>query len=269
MSKFSSLDSMKKKQEEEEKRQEFYAGGTDARGGGSGLSVLGPPGSGAPRSGGPPGGGDSIADRLVAQASAQGAGGAPDASDSDTPSITLALYRNGFILNEGEFRDTTIPENRQILEGLMSGRTRKDLAELVGVDPNKSLNISLQDKRGEDYTPPPPPAYVAFSGGNSLAASVSVDESAQFTIEHCPVVPPECDESAPNTLIQIRLSNGKKVRAKLNHSHTVSDILGIIRREGGAGAPFGLAAGFPPAPVRDLSATIKDAGLIGAAITQT
>lgn len=36
--------------------------------------------------------------------------------------------------------------------------------------PNGGLSVSLSDKTGEKYTPPPPPAYIAFSGtGTSLS----------------------------------------------------------------------------------------------------
>lgn len=48
------------------------------------------------------------------------------------------------------------------------------------------------------------------------------------------------------------------------HIHNVY----TFHREGGAAVRFTLSAGFPPKDVTDSSANIKDAGLLGAAITQ-
>lgn len=36
--------------------------------------------------------------------------------------------------------------------------------ELEGEDRDEDVEIGLVDKRQEDYVPPPPPAYTAFSG---------------------------------------------------------------------------------------------------------
>ena len=33
------------------------------------------------------------------------------------------------------------------------------------------IEVSLNDKRQEDFVPPPPPAYIAFSKGNTLGGS--------------------------------------------------------------------------------------------------
>lgn len=43
---------------------------------------------------------------------------------------------------------------------------------------------------------------------------------------------------------------------------------GAFNREGGAAARFTLSAGFPPKDVADSGATVAEAGLLGAAITQ-
>ncbi len=40
--------------------------------------------------------------------------------------------------------------------------------------PKGGLSVSLSDKTGEKYVPPPPPAYIAFSGqGSSLGGSTT------------------------------------------------------------------------------------------------
>ena len=44
------------------------------------------------------------------------------------------------------------------------------------------IEVSLNDKRTEDYVAPPPPAYVAFSKGNALGSS-----SAGLLNSFCPI----------------------------------------------------------------------------------
>ena len=99
---------------------------------------------------------------------------------------------------------------------------------------------------------------------------------------------PVVDTTQPTTVIQIRLASGKRLRETLNLSHTVQDIQTIIHlyvmntrdvrsvmlnscyccREGAGNAPYALLAGFPPQPLKDMNATIEQAQLKGAAITQ-
>lgn len=42
----------------------------------------------------------------------------------------------------------------------------------------------------------------------------------------------------------------------------------LFCRDGGTGTGFTLSAGFPPKDVLDAAATVADAGLLGAAVTQ-
>lgn len=53
------------------------------------------------------------------------------------------------------------------MKELNSGKIPKKLKEKY---PNGGLSVSLSDKTSEKFTPPPPPAYIAFSGaGTSLS----------------------------------------------------------------------------------------------------
>ena len=58
------------------------------------------------------------------------------------------------------------PENKEFMSELNKGYIPKELREKYK---SKTLGIALEDKRQEKFIPPPPPAYVAFSGtGQSL-----------------------------------------------------------------------------------------------------
>ena len=47
-------------------------------------------------------------------------------------------------------------------------------------------------------------------------------------------------DSSPSTLLQLKLASGKKLRLKLNHSHTVRDIVRHIKKDGSTVGPFSL-----------------------------
>jgi hypothetical protein len=68
--------------------------------------------------------------------------------------------------------------------------------------------------------------------------------------------------------LQIRTHGGKKLKIKINQSATVLQLAATIHRDGGAAPSFSLSAGFPPVDVVDALQSVKDAGLVGAAITQ-
>ena len=143
------------------------------------------------------------------------------------------------------------------------------------------------DKRGEDFRPPTPPRYTAFAGEGQTMGYVylfisqslgpfiipifysSTTTAAVVSSSGVGSVRPVVDASQPTTTIQIRLHNGKRLREKLNLSHTIQDIQTIIHLETQADAtPYALLAGYPPQPLTDMSLTLEAAKLQGAAITQ-
>jgi len=134
------------------------------------------------------------------------------------------------------------------------------------------VEVHLHDKRGEDYVAPPPPAYVPFSGtAATLGAAGGPSDSgaAVFTEEAVARVQiPAVDDASPVTTLQVKTVQGKKIRIKINQGATVLQLAATIVREGGASAAFSLSAGFPPKDITDGTATISEAGLLNAAITQ-
>mmetsp|Transcript_45846 Transcript_45846/g.58869 ORF Transcript_45846/g.58869 Transcript_45846/m.58869 type:complete len:141 (+) Transcript_45846:428-850(+) len=79
---------------------------------------------------------------------------------------------------------------------------------------------------------------------------------------------PVVDESKPKTTVMVRLTNGKRLKAVLNLTHTVQHLQSLIRAEGAGDEPYVLMAGFPPAQLTDSSVTIEAAGLAGSQVTQ-
>ena len=74
----------------------------------------------------------------------------------------ITLYSNGFTVGDGPFRALSDPENAAFVEAMNKGVVPEEL-QAGGTD----VNVSVVDKMKEEYTAPPPPAYVAYSGGGA------------------------------------------------------------------------------------------------------
>ena len=68
------------------------------------------------------------------------------------------------------FVDVTSPENVEFISSLLRGDIPRELQQQrkPGEHRMAAVDVMLDDRRGEDYVPPPAPAYIAFSGGYSL-----------------------------------------------------------------------------------------------------
>ncbi|KAL7680145.1 putative UBX domain, SEP domain, Ubiquitin-like domain superfamily [Plasmopara halstedii] len=241
------------RRENADQSNQYYAGGASDRGGGSGLSVIGP-GSG----------GDHVAN-IIGRAQ-QDARAAAATGNSTQPRHVITFYREGFTVNNGSYRARSDPANRPFLEALESGHVPQ---ELEGENRQEPVEISLVDKRQEDYVEPPPPAYTAFSGEGQSMGSTTYATDAVFRGDGMPSERPVIDDKKPTTTLQIRLHNGQRLRETLNMDHTIRDLHAIIQMNDEMTQPYTLLAGFPPRPVStDLALTIEQAGLKGAAITQ-
>lgn len=172
--------------------------------------------------------------------------------------VILTFYKDCFTVDDGPPRKLQDPANKPFLDDVNNGIVPRELEALVG---QGDLNVELIDKKTEEYKPPPKPAVVAFSGaGQSLGGQVSGTKAAAKKI----VV----DESQPVTTLQIRLHDGQRLTLKVNQTHTVGDIRSHIEAAHPTGKGFELRTTFPPKVLSDDSQSVKDAGLLNAAIVQ-
>uniref|UniRef100_A0AAV1U9Y1 UBX domain-containing protein n=1 Tax=Peronospora matthiolae TaxID=2874970 RepID=A0AAV1U9Y1_9STRA len=236
------------RQERDEPNQ-YYAGGASDRGGGSGLSVIGPASD------------DHVAN-IIGRAQQDARSEA-----STQPRHVITFYRDGFTVNDGPYRTRSDVANRPFLEALEQGHVPH---ELEGVNRNEPVEISLVDKREEEYVAPRLPAYTAFSGEGQVMGSRTYGAEAVVQGEEVQTAErPVVDDKKPTTTLQLRLHNGQRLRETLNLDHTLRDLHAIIQLNDAGAQAYTLLAGFPPRPVStDLDQTIEQAGLKGAAITQ-
>jgi len=187
---------------------------------------------------------------------------------------TITFWQNGFTVDDGPLRRLDDPANEPFLESINKGECPR---ELEPADQNTAIHVNLV-KKDEEWKAPPEPKYVAFRGtsrtlGGTTPPLVSEATTASaVTLETAPeplqglVV----DEAKPSTAIQLRLSDGTRMVARFNYTHTVSDIRAFIdaARPGSAGPYLLQTMGFPPKQLTDLKQTIEVAGLLNAVVIQ-
>jgi hypothetical protein len=76
------------------------------------------------------------------------------------------------------------------------------------------------------------------------------------------------ESNLTSLLSQVRLTNGKRMKATLNLSHTVGHLHALVAAEGHAAEPYVLMGGFPPTQLADPAQTVEAAGLAGSQVTQ-
>lgn len=237
MARFGSLDDLKRKEEEDSKATNSYAGGEK-----SGLAIQNPED-----------------DPLRQQASA-GAASGPLPDDH----VRVTLYRNGFIVGDGPFRPSSDPLNKKFLDDMLAGNCPAELQQ----GRTEPVHVAVTDNRAQTYqapAAPPTPSYTAFSGaGNSLSSNSSAAAAAAGPVQ-ASAGSVAVDDSKPKTKIQVQFHDGSRKAQEFNQDHTVGDLRNFCSQCAG-GVPMTIMGGFPPKPLTDDSATLKDAGLLGAAV---
>ena len=181
---------------------------------------------------------------------------------------TVTMWQNGFQVNDGPFRSNDDEDSKKFIadleRGLVPAEIRNEMKNRRAV-----TAFSLVDKRDTDYVPPPPPAYVAFSSGTALGASNS---NSAFVITPEIIasnnVAPVVIDSEPNTTLQFRTIDGRRLRIRLNNNATIMDLIAAANAQGVGNDSYILSAGFPPKDITDPNQTLKQADLIGAAVLQ-
>lgn len=177
--------------------------------------------------------------------------------------IKVILYKNGFIIDEEEFRDISLPENEAFVKDIKNSIAPEELRKRS--KNNQTINVVLEDQTSEVYIPPKKPMEMFSGSGNSLsqtrssALEVNIDSNAQIVV----------DDSKPTTSIQLRFHNGQRKVVTFNQDHTIADLHCIFMECAPVDGDYQLVSGFPPREIKfDPSTTLKDAGLLQETISQ-
>uniref|UniRef100_A0A182LUC3 Uncharacterized protein n=1 Tax=Anopheles culicifacies TaxID=139723 RepID=A0A182LUC3_9DIPT len=201
--------------------------------------------------------------------------------------VTLTLWRQGFVINDGELRLYEDPANREFFESI----TRGEIPEELRSKGQTMFRVDLKDNRHEEYvkrskpfkafggsgqtlgSPVPPMATASSSSSGSSNSNTASSNSAAGNNEENEKRASEelaLDSSQPTTMLQIRLADGSRLSARFNQTHTVEHVRRYIvnaRPQYGA-QNFALMTTFPSKELSDGAQSLKEAGLLNAAIMQ-
>jgi len=188
----------------------------------------------------------------------------------------IKMWQNGFSINDdGGLRSYKDPANKSFLASVMTGRIPN---ELVKEAENGEVHVDIEDHKEEEFEQPKGASGIkAFSGtGHTLGGITpavtsepppTVIEDSQ-NLEQKAQDEMRVDDTQAVATVQIRLHDGKTMKVKLNHTHTVGHLRSFVTtaRPDLASRPFSLRTSFPSKELEADGLNIKDAGLIGAAV---
>ncbi|CAI8016887.1 NSFL1 cofactor p47 [Geodia barretti] len=203
----------------------------------------------------------------------------PSARGPEKVTHTLTFWSNGFSVDNGPLRKGDTPEDKIFLKSVSKGEMPQ---ELIRSARGGEVDINIEDNRNDEYVARAP-KLVAFSGeGHKLGSIAPNLASHSLVAETTPTATPSSsaslsppptvplDPAQPTTSIQIRLSDGSRLVAKFNPSHTVNDIRQFINlsRPAMSSAHYVLMTTFPNRELTDLSQSLADAKLLNAVVVQ-
>lgn len=220
-------------------------------------------------------GDDSTPSQFVGKpgAGASGSGGAT----AEPRTFVLKMWQEGFSLDDGDLRRYDDPGNREFLANIMRGSIP---TELIREAQGGEVHVDMEDHRNEEFVKPKRKIKPFEGSGQALgsiapqvtagspAATAGPSDPAQA--EAAAKSQAGVDESKPSTNIQVRLADGSRLIVKLNHDHTVGTLRQYIctARPQYTSTPFNLLTTFPNKELTDDSQSLKEAGLLGAAVLQ-
>ena len=182
-----------------------------------------------------------------------------DRFDKTKNKLKLSLYKNGFIVDNGEFRNKNEPANKKFMEEIEKGYIPNELVKKGITD----LGIEMDDHRDENYEPPKEEKkFQAFTGLGKSISSVNteglhVNKNATSNV----------DRSKPTCKVNIRLFNGEVASEDFNLNQTLQDVINFVKKKSGSNN-FSLLDGFPPRPLTAYNKTIQELDLEGSLLTQ-
>jgi len=147
--------------------------------------------------------------------SAKSQAGSTEAQDANLGIITL--YKNGFKVGDGEFRDKKDPENAKFIKELQRGFVPPELEAIARKEWGSisAVKIQLVDKTSEDYVPPKPKFTFKASEGQSLGSSSFAAATTTAAASFASASPKEYKAKGDEktTTLQIQLADRKKSKS--------------------------------------------------------
>ncbi|EER12665.1 Pb-reticulocyte binding protein, putative [Perkinsus marinus ATCC 50983] len=195
----------------------------------------------------------------------------PGQNRSPDNRFVVTVYRNGFQVNGGPFRDTSIPENAQALQDMRQGIAPLEIQQAVVASGQNMREVQVMvNQKDEDYTGPATEASPSDDNGLFAGHGQTIGGSLGPKVETHTGATVDLDQAKPLATIQFRFPDGQRKVQKFNlDSHRVFDVVAFAASCVGAtdSTTLTLVTGFPPKPLTQPSLTVREAGLDGAAVT--
>ncbi|XP_065331794.1 NSFL1 cofactor p47 [Cloeon dipterum] len=185
--------------------------------------------------------------------------------------MTIKMWKTGFSIDDGPLKD--YEQNKAFLDSIKNGEVPQ---ELLNQARGREVNVNLEDHHMEEFSAPKRKVQVFAGKGHILGSPTPVTvgvtqpmtEKDKESNEDSAKTAVPVDPSQPSTTVQVRLMDGSRLLANLNHTHTVGDLRRFIStaRPHLQNQTFYLRTTFPSAELTDDSKTLKEAGLLNAAV---
>ncbi|GMK56666.1 hypothetical protein CspeluHIS016_0305060 [Cutaneotrichosporon spelunceum] len=194
---------------------------------------------------------------------------------------TLTFWADGFSIEDGPLHEYDAPGNRELLRAIQASRAPMSLFDVRFDQP---LQIVVQQRTEEKYVPAPK-VFRSFGGtGNRLGSITPEISGANTPVRNATPAPAasssasavasnsgaakiEVDASKPVTNVQLRISDGSRLVARVNLTHTVSDLRNYINAVQPTDREYILQTTFPPRELQDAE-TVEQAKLQNAVVIQ-
>lgn len=182
--------------------------------------------------------------------------GPPDDDDGQAvDKRKITFWKNGFQVDDGEFRSNDDPANSDFLASVSRGQVPREL-----YNPRMKVDVEVEDNRDKDYKPPKVPVNPFAGKGHSLNDSAP-PKPAPAAAPSGPVRTDYSDGRA-STKVRIQLPTGTLLTLTVAQAATIGELKQYIAENSGMNAKtMKLKCTFPPKDLNDNSASIVGEGL--------
>lgn len=189
---------------------------------------------------------------------------------------TCTFWKDGFSIGDGPLYRYDNPANAQYLEQMKQGSAP---ISLFNIKPGQRVDIDIKTKSTQNYKPPATQA-ARFSGtgfrlGSPVPGEVAVEEeSSSSTTADKAKIEPETQEpkdpkpNAGQTVIQVRLADGRKLRAIVEKQGPVQQLFSFVDSVIADTREYYLSLSFPVKPIENKEQSISDAKLAQTVVIQ-
>ncbi|KAL6095578.1 ubxn2a [Pungitius sinensis] len=192
-----------------------------------------------------------------------------DAPGTSKVEMVVRLWKDGFTVNDQEFRSYSVPENQDFLDSIKRGELPKEWESRAE---EEELEISVEDLTEENYVPRRK-AFHPFSGrgyrlGSVAPRVVARSPSVHEDGESPPIPMVTLDHALPVTSLQIWLADGRRLVQRFNLLHRIADVQDFVARCQRSCPPFVLTTSVPSRELGDKELSLAEADLANAVIVQ-